>query len=241
MRRLLPPPLALLTAMLMLPPSVQAQATSGSSDRIGSVFRSVIDSIASTAGVVSLRDTPLAPGTVREIRAYIGFGLGAIDQAVRLWEDQEGVHGWLGLAWPGTRLPYRIANGTAADHEAAEREFAGWVEQIRQIADSLGCRHLRQRPHHEVCTMPAPPATRWVTALGRLDSLGIGLLPHPVGRLGFDGITIVVEVRDASGYRSYSYWTPREDAADPDERAAAAIMGELGRLYRAAGQPEPAP
>ena len=51
----------------------------------------------------------------------------------------------------------------------------------------------------------------------------------------------VVEVRDASGYRSYSYWTPREDAADPDERAAAAIMGELGRLYRAAGQPEPAP
>jgi hypothetical protein len=231
----------MLITTLLLPPTVRAQESPAPIDPIGSVFRSVIDSIASTAGLASLRDSPLPPGVSREIRAYIGFGLGAIDQAVRLWEDGEAVHGWLGLSWPGVRLPYRIANGSAADHEVAEREFASWVAQIRQIADSVGCEDLRQRPHHEVCTMPPLQTTRWVAGLGRLDSLGIGRLPHPVGRLGLDGVTLVVEVRDPSGFRSYSYWTPRDDAPDPNERAAAAIMGELVRLYQAAGDPAPAP
>jgi hypothetical protein len=235
------PTLGISITALLLPLTVRAQGGSPPTDPIGPVFRSVIDSIASTAGLASLRDTPLPANASREIRAYVGFGLGAIEQVVRLWEDGEGVHGWHGLSWPGVRLPYHIANGSEADHEAARRDFAGWVEQIRQIADSLGCEHLRQRPHHEVCTMSPLPATQWAAALGRLDSLGIGRLPHPADRLGLDGVTLVVEVRDRSGYRSYSYWTPRDDAADPDERAAAAIMGELIRLYQAADGPAPAP
>lgn len=56
---------------------------------------------AAVAGHGSLRDRQLPRGTLREVRVYIGFGIGYPQKAVMIREDSIGVHGWLGLWWPG--------------------------------------------------------------------------------------------------------------------------------------------
>ena len=217
----------------LLIPSVGRAQTAGSpsSDSIGSVFRAVIDSVGTAAGLASLRDRALPPGLQREVRAYIGFGLGYPQTAARLWEASGEAHGWFGLWWPGTQLTYEIANGTEADYAEARREQATWVTRVRELAARLGCTEFRARPDYETCTLPTEHVD-WADALARLDSLGIARLPQEQDRLGFDGVTLVVEYRDAAGYRAYSYWTPRVEADDPNERAAAAIMQAIAGLAR---------
>ena len=77
--------LALLPVLALPLRSADGQpGSSAAADPIGPVFRAVIDSVASTAGLASLRDAALPSGTAREIRAYLGFGLGGIHQAVRI-------------------------------------------------------------------------------------------------------------------------------------------------------------
>jgi hypothetical protein len=198
------------------------------------VFRGTIDSIAVVAGYGSLRDRPLPRGTLREVRAYIGFGLGYPQEAARIWEDSKGAHGWLGLWWPGERLDYEIPNGTDKDYAQARKEQAGWVALVREDARKSGCKAFHEGPGFETCTLPGKKVD-WLATLHHLDSLGIARLPQQsVDGFGFDGITIVVEYRDAGGYRAYSYWNPRAEAEAPNDRAAARIMKSIEALYRRA-------
>lgn len=219
-----------IVATILIPGAACAQ-TAGPpmADSVGAVFRSVIDSVAATAGLASLRDQELPRGVRREVRLYVGFGLAHPQQAVRVWEDAGGVHGWLGLWWPGTRLTYRISGGTEADYVQARQEHATWVAEVRDLAAESGCTEFRARPDYETCTLPGR-GIQWADVLAHLDGLGVARLPHPRDRLGLDGVTLVVEHRDTAGYRSYSYWSPRTDARDAHERAAAAIMESIMRL-----------
>ncbi len=89
-------------AALLIPAAVVSQTdTSVGIDSMGLVFRGTIDSVAAVAGHGSLRDRQLPRGTLREVRVYIGFGIGYPQKAVMIREDSIGVHGWLGLWWPG--------------------------------------------------------------------------------------------------------------------------------------------
>lgn len=222
-------------AALLIPAPGRAQAaTSSDADPIDSVFRAVIDSVADVAGLGSLRAGQLPPGILREVRTYIGFGLGFPQEVARFWEDSSGAHGRLGLWWPGERLDYTIPDGTEADYAHARQEKAEWVALVREGAKKSGCVELRARPDYETCTLPAH-GVDWTAALGRLDSLGIARLPQQRSDLvGFDGVTLLVEYRDAGGYRAYDYWTPGSRAEDPNERAAAKIMESIKALYRGA-------
>ena len=217
---------------LLIPAAARAQVgTSSDADSIGSVFRAVVDSVASVAGFASLRDGKLPPGVRREVRTYVGFGLGYPQQTTRLSEDSNGAHGWLGLWWPGTRLDYEIPGGTERDYAEARQEQAGWVAQVRDGATRRGCTGFRARPDYETCTLP-DQRVDWTATLGRLDSLGIARLPQQRSDLlGFDGVTLLVEYRDAHGYRAYFYWMPRAEAQDSNERAAAKIMETILALY----------
>jgi hypothetical protein len=215
---------------VLIPGAARAQgATPPMTDAIGWPFRETIDSVAATAGIASLRDRPLPPSVRREIRAYVGFGLVWPQHAVRLWEDADGAHGWFGLWWEGPRLDYEIAGGTEADYVEARQEQLAWVRQMRDFAAKHGCRKLRTRPDYETCTLP-PRGVRWAEVLARLDSLGVARLPQQRDRLGIDGVTLVVEYRDAAGFRAYSYSCPRADAEDTHERMAAAIMDAITDL-----------
>jgi hypothetical protein len=226
---------ALAITALLIPVAARAQLdTSLDADSIDPVFRAVIDSVSAVAGYGSLRDGKLPPGVRREVRTYIGFGLGFPQQATRLWEDSNRAHGWLGLWWPGTRLDFTIPGGTEADYADARQEQANWTALVRDGATKRGCVELHARPDYETCTLPSR-AVDWTTTLGRLDSLGIATLPQQQrgDLLGLDGVTLLVEYRDGHGYRAYYYWTPRAEAQDPNERAAARIMETILALYRA--------
>lgn len=220
-------------AAILIPAAARAQLdTSLDADSIDPVFRAVIDSVSAVAGYGSLRDGKLPPGTLREVRTYIGFGLGFPQQATRLWEDSNGARGWLGLWWPGTRLDYTIPGGTEADYADARQEQADWTALVRDGATKRGCVQFHTRPDYETCTLPSH-GVDWAATLGRLDSLGIATLPQQRSDLlGLDGVTLLVEYRDRHGYRAYYYWTPRAEARDPNERAAAKIMETILALYR---------
>jgi hypothetical protein len=218
---------------LLIPAAARAQVdTSSDADSIGSVFRAVVDSVAAVAGFGSLRDGELPPGASREVRTYVGFGLGFPQQATRLWEDSNGAHGWLGLWWPGTRLDYEIPGGTEKDYAEARQKQAEWTALVRDGATKRGCVELHARPDYETCALPSH-GVDWTATLGRLDSLGIATLPQQRSDLlGLDGVTLLVEYRDRHGYRAYYYWTPRDEAQDSNERAAAKIMETILALYR---------
>ena len=192
-------------------------------------FHEVVDAVAATAGLPRLRDTPLPPGVRREVRAYIGFGPVYPQDVVRLWEDRAGTHGWRGRWWPGVQVPYPMAERTASDSAAAQRRQAAWVDGIRKFASGRGCTDLRSRDDYEVCTLPTARVD-WGATLARLDSLGVGRLARPGNRGGEDGVSLVVEYRDAGGYRAYSYWSPSAAAVNADERAASEIMELLSGL-----------
>lgn len=220
-------------ATLLIPAVVGAQAdTSSDVDSIGPVFRGTIDSVAAVAGHGSLRDRQLTRGTLRELRVNVGFGLGFPQEAARIWEDSKGAHGWLGLWWPGTQLHYSIPDGSKEDYSKARKDFAEWVALVREDARKSGCKAFHKRPAFETCTLPSKRVD-WAAVLQHLDSLGIARLSQQrADRLGFDGVTTIVEYRDAGGYHAYSYHNPRVEAEDPNERAAARIMESIEAIYR---------
>ena len=105
---------------------------------------------------------------------------------------------------------------------------------MRESAKKYGCRDLHRSPGYEMCTLPAE-GVDWAGVIRNLDSLGIARLPQQrADLLGNDGVTLVVEYRDAAGYRAYDYWMPRIDAEDASERAAARIMESIQALFRGA-------
>jgi hypothetical protein len=213
---------------VLIPGAACAQgSTPPMMDAIEPDFREAIDSIAATNGIASLRDRPLPPGFRREIRAYFGWGLIHPQPAVRLWEDADGAHGWFGFWWQGS--DYEIPGVIEADYVKARQKKLASVRQLRDFYAKLGCRAFRARPDYETCTLPLR-GVRWAEVLARLDSLGVARLPQQRERFGLDGFFMVVEYRDTAGHRSYSYWSPRDDAEDNHERMAAAIMDVITGL-----------
>jgi hypothetical protein len=72
-----------------------------------------------------------------------------------------------------------------------------------------------------------------LSAVAGYGSLRDATLPQQRSDLlGLDGVTLLVEYRDGRGYRAYYYWTPRAEAQDANERAAAKIMETILALYR---------
>jgi hypothetical protein len=226
---------ALAAVFFLTPLACRAQAAgSPPRDSTDRVFRDVIDSVASTAALASLRDAALPPGVRREVRAYVGFGLMSVQQILRIRDEEDGVSGWLGLWWPGERLPYQIPDATEAQYAAARQARAAQVARLRERIADLGCTEFHARTDYETCTLPTP-GIAWASVLARLDDLGVARLPQQPEQYGLDGVTLVIEYRDGSGYRAYSYWTPSHDVENVNERAAAAIMDLIGQLPCQAG------
>ena len=83
-----------------------------------------------------------------------------------------------------------------------------------------------------MCEATLPPNQTWAGVLEQLDTFDVGTLPDqsqlkPPGGIGFDGFTLVVEVRQGRRYRAYSYWSPTSDAAQAEVRTAAALLRVL--------------
>jgi hypothetical protein len=202
---------------------VSTNARAQTADIIASYFRDVMADVATAGRLVRLDSNALGNAVRRAIRIYTGFGMGSPNRMVRLWEDERGVHGRFAVFWR-TGLP---RTALSPDEERARREELRERDaRLRSWIDSVyGCRAPTQSRTINVCWLDErPDRVIWKDVLARLDSIGIESIRSPAEpKIGFDGWTIVVEVRSRAGYHSYSFWVPDPTSTDPGERAAASV------------------
>ncbi len=194
-------------------------------------FAWTTDSVTALAGLPTLRGTAFAPGIRREIRMWVGFGRLMPNLLLRVADSSGSVVG-LGVAWwPGGPEPEGRFVGTPAQEAAYKQEWLRNTQKIREyVLRSYQCSALRRGSHTEVCFIQAEGSHEFVTLLTQIDSLDAWHLRDPSeltppGTIGLDGTTLMVEVRTASGYRTYSYWEPG-DGPWPEAKRA----GSLARL-----------
>jgi hypothetical protein len=105
----------------------------------------------------------------------------------------------------------------------------------RVCSNTSGCSSFLERAEYELCEVTLAQGQSWPSILASLDSLDIEILPDeatviPPGRIGLDGVTMVVEVLAGSQYRTYSYWSPKANAPQPEVRRAAAILDAVSDI-----------
>lgn len=102
------------------------------------------------------------------------------------------------------------------------------------------CAELRPDPARTICTgHRMARADTLLASFGRLRVWTLpGDPPDPPGALIVrgDGETFVVELRDGTRYRAYSYWSPQR-TQEPHEAAAAEMAEIAGRRVWAMAQP----
>ncbi|HXT18738.1 MAG TPA: hypothetical protein VN706_24145 [Gemmatimonadaceae bacterium] len=187
------------------------------------------DSVARVAGyAVPLRSAPIATGDL-EIRAYIGFGIMIPENFIRIRRHADEVTGALVLGWPGTTPRFDVPDDP--ERPIAQHDQEVWTAAMRNRAKEFGCSDAVRGGWVETCVVEPKRPVDWTSALAELRSGGILTLPQQPSRLGLDGTTLYVEIRDGSKYRAYSYWTPDEKSGDANDRAAARVMDRLLRLF----------
>ena len=173
-------------------------------------FKGATDPVAALVGLPMLRGGGELRRPGREIRIWVGFGLGYPMHMLRVAESLEGVTGQQVLWWPG-KEPEGTFVGSARAADRWRREHAAVSRTIERRVAAVGCGHVRRSPRQSACEMPAEPEGGWRAVLARIDSLEAWTLPDqsalPGGAvIGLDGISVVVEARVGDRYRTYSYW-----------------------------------
>ena len=168
-------------------------------------YRGTLVDIAKASDLPRLDSGSFSPTVRREIRIYTGFGIFTPEDVVRVWEDNGGAHGRFGLFW---------------------RHGSEYEPDLRALVDTAyDCRAIMRSRRMNVCWLDSRPSTEdWARLITALDRLRVDSIPSPVRpKMGFDGWSIIVEVRSRAGYRAYHYWSPDSTSTDTGERAAARI------------------
>jgi hypothetical protein len=228
------------TGTLIVGAAVTSRDARAQTDSIGRVFRDAVTAVARSGRLSRLDSTRLSTDVRREIRVYAGFGFGAPDRFIRVWEDAQGVHGRFGLFWFLQELSY--ANATPDDDREMRDKTRKLAASIRAYADTaLDCRAIMRRDVEimvrgvmNVCWLDErPDRINWAQVLARLDSAGVESVPSPVQpRRGLDGWAVVVELRNRAGYRAYNYYMPDSSSKDAGERAAARVADTVFDVFR---------
>ena len=206
----------------------------------------------------------LAPTVRAQTADSVAWGLPAwwsADDQERFLDREAQAAGWFGLdPLATTPLPegvreIRIRKASSLfdplfvlrivdDHGSVTD--TGWLWWDAESDSSLTphmssvCAELRPDPARTVCT--GHRMARADTLLARADRLGAWRLPgdspDPPGALIVrgDGDTFVVEVRDGTRYRAYTYWSPQW-TQEPHEAAAAEMVEMASRRVWGMAQP----
>ena len=224
--------LVLALLCLILPGLAHAQAKDAE-DSLSSVFRRVLNTVATASHLARLDSAALPPGVTREIRVYIGFGLGQPERMIRVWQDTAGTHGAFGLFW---KLAERLVGPGADARDTAD--LRAFDTHMRIFADSVyGCNQFARAEFTQVCWLPPQTTDDWPQLLARLDAESINAVPRwspPPGlpqMIMRDGWGIVVELRTRQGYRIYDYQNPSDHSADPGIRAAAVVADIINAAW----------
>ncbi len=176
------------------------------------------DAVVASVGLAPLRTTEL-PGGTREIRVWIGGGIGYPQSLYRVVEDETGVFGELVLYWPSQ--PRDDDAPGESFHDLILFYYSGSCEKFFNTGTMEACRTLfAEQPN-------------WREKLRAAEKSGLWDLPDSTelpddGILTLDGWAITVELHDGEVYRTYQYSNPQSHPAWPE--AAQAI--ELADIFR---------
>jgi len=218
----------LATAVLAAPSLAVSLLAQGAPPTRGDLvpkFAEDIDAAAAAAGLRPLRAERVPRGR-RELRVWVGFGLGIPMSLYRIRADGQTVAGELVLWWDHS--------GEWPPEDNPEGMHA-WV------ARAFACGAIGRRGDAEACRprtlLPAPD---WRALLAELDSLGIATLRTRPTRgtpllVPNDGFGVVIEVRDGARYRTAYFHNPHSSVGGDAGRAAvvlASLRGVRQAAYR---------
>lgn len=181
------------------------------------------DGVAAAAGLRPLRDVRLADGE-REVRVWLGTGLGYPQNMFRLSEREDTVGGELIRYWPVTRdfPPGRVDTSL----HRSMMEF-----------DEGRCRGFTYENGYGVCRALFTRSPDWPAALKEAEAAGLWTLPDPSTlppprEMTIDGSGLVVELRTDSTYRAYRYHFPVAQRSWPEGEQAATIFQTFSSLLQ---------
>lgn len=215
--------LALLAAStLMIAPAACAETWDGSAR----FYASFVDPVAEAAGIGRLGDRAI-PEDEMEIRIWIGFGLVELESLLQLRIRPDGTT--IGHAYQHqlAESPDDEAEGVASGPD--EVDFDAWLRRY--------CVESARDLEIEVCRVRFRTEPDWPLVLASLQALDLTSLPDE-GDLAApdnsvkDGVSMLVEVREGSQYRSYAYSNPAF-RDDPEGKKAAEILKFVANLIGA--------
>jgi hypothetical protein len=173
-------------------------------------------------GWPDLAHSGLAPGVSRELRVHQQLALFAPDYSMRILNEGRRVTGEVLVYWPGMEFK-RVTGGDSGCAEWNEHEAKTLIRVVRQSLDKdLDCGPVERRPRIEGCRVIFVADPGWAEMLRRSDSLGVWTIDSAVpSNLGFDGESVLIEVRDRAGYRRYDYHDPVAEGGSGERQAAA--------------------
>jgi hypothetical protein len=207
------------------PPTAEQEAVRGIWQ---SVYYPIFDSVTQSAGLSRLRTTALARGQ-REIRIWIGGGLGYPQDLYRFVENHGRVSGELVLYWH--------AGGLGPDERPGET-----FHDLMLYSQGGRCSGFAVGAAMGTCRGEFVGSPDWKAVLRRAEAEGLWTLPDesslpPDGMMVLDGWGITVELRGAARYRAYHYGNP--DAHKwPEAAKAVRIARALDTVSTLLRQPD---
>jgi hypothetical protein len=199
-----------------------------SADETRPRYATSVDPVAGLMGWPLLRDPGALGGARREVRLWMGFGIGSPDLAMRVVDGPGGASGEVVLWWPGEAPAGETFLGSDSERNEWAALRRGFAQRMRADLASAGCTESRRTVALETCRFTVPESPDWGAILARIDQLDAWTLANPATlqppmRGGGHGSTLVVEVRDGERYRSYAYWSPSRFPHVPEARRADAL------------------
>lgn len=184
-----------------------------------SVYYRTFDSVVISAKVSRLRSSALAKGH-REVRIWVGGGLGSVQDVYRFVDERGHVSGEL--------IQYRRV---------------GQVDRVDSPGDRPGetdndfmrsCSRFSTAARMSTCRADFARPPDWGAVLKRAEAAGLWTLPDQwIPRDGTqvtDGWGMTVELRDGTRYRAYHYDNPELRGPSPENASAVAIRAALGAI-----------
>ena len=183
--------------------------------QLSDIYFSTFDRVAAAAGLKPLKSLSGLPKR-REVRLWIGGGLGYPQDLYRFVDDGGKVHGELIRYWHDSSLGDDSIPGTS-------------FHDLMLYSQNGACVDFRRRSGVGVCRGNFVSSPDWRSALRRAEAADLWTLPDETalpsdGISVMDGWGIVVELRDGPSYRWYAYGNPDAHKRRPEAAKAVAIV-----------------
>ncbi len=216
--------LSLALSILAPPHPARAQQPDSLPDLApGSIYISGYDDVARAAGLQPLRLVRLGAGR-REVRIWIGVAIAIPMQLYRFVDHGGRVTGELIYHWPASPPDTALGERPGeTSHDLMLHILRGRCDRFA-VAEETG-----------ICRARFTQTPDWSRVLRTAESHGLWTIPDqstlpPDSIMVFDGWSIVVELRDANGYRSYRYDTPESHRKWPSAAQASEVANALGAI-----------